>query len=210
MRQRLHNPRTFLLVGASQQAAAQTFLANLPLDADEPLEVVVRERVKPRKMSQNALMWVGPLADIAEQAWVHGKRFTAEAWHEHFKREFLPEEFDPELCLDGYVKWQITPRGDRALVGSTTMLTVKGMAQYLQQVEAAGAELGVEFRARGAADAAPLRTQAQDAHVEGVDTPVEVHIQAPRAEEARRPRTEVPGRLPGRALLPADPGRMPW
>lgn len=150
MRQRLLNPKSFLLRGESQQAAAQAFLANLPLDADEPLELVVRERVKPRKMSQNALMWAGPLSDIAEQAWVNGKRFSAEAWHEHFKREFLPEEFDPELCQEGYVKWQITPRGDRALVGSTTQLTVKGMAQYLTQVEAAGAELGVEFRARGA------------------------------------------------------------
>ncbi|CUJ70041.1 MULTISPECIES: recombination protein NinB [Achromobacter] len=150
MRQRLHNPRTFLLIGASQQAAAQTFLANLPLDADEPLEVVVRERVKPRKMSQNALMWVGPLADIAEQAWLLGQRFPAESWHEQFKRDFLPEEFDSELCLEGYRKWEYTPRGDRVLVGSTTMLTVKGMAQYLTQVEAAGAELGVEFRTREA------------------------------------------------------------
>lgn len=149
MRQRLHNPRTFLLIGASQQAAAQTFLANLPLDEEDPLEVVIRERVKPRKKSQNDLMWAGPLRDIAEQAWVQGQRFTAEVWHEQFKRDFLPEEYDPELCKEGYVKWQVTPRGDRALVGSTTMLTVKGMAQYLTQVEAAGAELGVEFRARG-------------------------------------------------------------
>ena len=54
MRQRLPNPRTFLLIGASQQAAAQTFLANLPLDADEPLEVVIRERKKPRSAAQNA------------------------------------------------------------------------------------------------------------------------------------------------------------
>lgn len=148
-RQRLHNPRSFLLLGASQQAAAEAFLRNLPLDAENPIEVVVRERVKPRKMSQNALMWAGPLNSIAEQAWVNGKRFSAEAWHEHFKREYLPEEFDHELCLEGYVKWQFTPRGDRALVGSTSGLTVKGMAQYLTQIEAAGAELGVDFRGRG-------------------------------------------------------------
>jgi len=150
MRQRLLNPKTFLLVGASQQAAVQAFVGNLPLDADEPLEVVVRERQKPRKMSQNALMWVGPLADIAEQAWVLGQRFPAESWHEQFKRDFLPEEFDPELCLEGYRKWDYTPRGERVLVGSTTDLTVKGMAQYLTQVEAAGAQLGVEFRTREA------------------------------------------------------------
>ncbi|WP_315132844.1 recombination protein NinB [Achromobacter marplatensis] len=150
MRQRLHNPRTFLLYGASQLAAVQAQLGNLPLDEEDPLEVVIRERVKPRKKSQNDLMWAGPLRDIAEQAWVQGQRFTAEVWHEQFKRDFLPEEYDPVLCKEGYVKWRVTPRGDRALVGSTTMLTVKGMAQYLTQVEAAGAELGVEFRTREA------------------------------------------------------------
>lgn len=150
MRQRLLNPKTYLLRGPTQLAAVQAQLGNLPLDEEYPIEVLIREQVKPRKLSQNALMWAGPLNDIAEQAWVNGKRFTAEAWHEFFKREYLPEEYDPELCKDGYVKWQITPRGDRALVGSTTMLTVKGMAQYLTQVEAAGAELGVEFRTREA------------------------------------------------------------
>lgn len=150
MRQRLLNPKTFILLSPSQQEAAARFLANLPLDADEPLEVVVRERQKPRRMSQSALMWAGPLRDISEQAWVQGQRFAAEVWHEQFKRDYLPEEFDPELCLEGYRKWDYTPRGDRVLVGSTTMLTVKGMAQYLTQVEAAGAELGVEFRTREA------------------------------------------------------------
>jgi len=148
-RQRMLNPKTFYLVGASQQAAAQAFLGNLPLDPDEPLEVVVRERQKPRKMSQNALMWAGPLRDIAEQAHVQGRYFPAEVWHEQFKRDFLPEEFDPDLCLEGYRKWGFTPRGERVLVGSTTMLTQRGMAQYLQQLEAAGAQMGVEFLARG-------------------------------------------------------------
>ncbi|AWP80950.1 recombination protein NinB [Bordetella bronchiseptica] len=148
MRQRMLNPKSFLLIGASQQEAAARFLANLPLDADEPLEVVVRERQKPRRMSQNALMWAGPLRDISEQAWVQGQRFAAEVWHEQFKRDYLPEEFDPELCLEGYRKWDFTPRGDRVLVGSTTMLTRRGMTQYLQMVEAAGAALGVQFGAR--------------------------------------------------------------
>lgn len=150
MRQRLLNPQTYLLRSASQLAAVQTKLDNLPLDDENPLEVVIREQVKPRKLSQNALMWVGPLADISEQAWVNGRRFTAEVWNDHFKREFLPEEYDPELCVEGYRKWDYTPRGERVLVGSTKDLTVKGMAQYLTQVEAAGAELGVEFRTREA------------------------------------------------------------
>lgn len=144
-RQRLSSPRTFLLVGATQQNAAQAFLRNLPIDSKDPIEVVVREYAKPRKLSQNALMWVGPLADIAEQAWVDGRIYSAEVWHEHFKRQFLPEEFDPSICREGYRKWDFTPSGERVLVGSTTQLTVKGMAQYLTQIEAAGADMGVQF-----------------------------------------------------------------
>ncbi|KDD44697.1 NinB domain protein [Bordetella bronchiseptica OSU095] len=64
MRQRMLNPKTFILLSPSQQAAAQAFLANLPLDADEPLEVVVRERQKPRSQAQNAFShaWYGEIA----------------------------------------------------------------------------------------------------------------------------------------------------
>lgn len=140
--------RKILLRGESQRDAAAILLANLPLDPERPLELLVREEVKPRKLTQQAAMWLGPLKDIEEQAWIDGRQFSAEAWHEHFKREFLPEEYDPELCLEGYRKWDFMPSGRRVLVGSTTHLTVKGFAQYLTQVEAFGASLGVIYSAR--------------------------------------------------------------
>ena len=93
-------------------------------------------------------MWAGPMVDIAEQGYVDGRTFTAEVWHEHFKREYLPEEYDPTLCKEGYRKWDYTPKGERVLVGSTTDLTVRGFALYLQQIEAyARIELGVQFHA---------------------------------------------------------------
>lgn len=140
--------RRIVLRGQQQLQAALALLPNLPLDADKPLELVVREEVKSRKPDQNALMWAGPLADIAEQAWVEGRQFSAEVWHHHFKESFLPEEYDPELCKDEkYRKWDFTPAGERVLVGSTTDLTVKGFAQYLEQIYAYGANLGVIFRA---------------------------------------------------------------
>ena len=141
--------RKIRLIGEPQRETALALLRNVPLDALRPLEVVVREEVKTRKLDQNAAMWAGPLRDIAEQSWVNGRQYTTEVWHESFKREFLPEEYDPDLCKEGYRKWDYTPNGDRVLVGSTTQLTVKGFAQYLEQVIAEGASRGVMFTERG-------------------------------------------------------------
>lgn len=138
--------RKIRLVGELQLRNALALLPNLPLDAEYPLELVIREEAKARKPDQNALMWVGPLADIAAQAWVNGRQFSDEVWHMHFKTLYLPEVFDPELCKEGYRKWDWSPSGAKVLVGSTTQLTVRGFAQYLEQVYADGAGMGVEFR----------------------------------------------------------------
>jgi len=101
-----------------------------------------------RSPDQNALMWAGPLRDIEQQGYLGGRTFRADVWHEYFKREYLPEEFDPEQCKEGYRKWDHTPKGERVLVGSTTDLTVRGFARYLKQVEAyAQVELGVQLHA---------------------------------------------------------------
>lgn len=143
--------RQFFLRTDTQTATLLALIPHLPLDQDNPLEVVIREPVKARGMDQNALMWAGPLADIAAQAWVGGRQYSAEVWHEQFKREYLPEEYDPELTKEGYRKWDYTPAGDRVLIGSTTQLTKKGFSQYLEQVEAAGAGLGVQYGSRMAA-----------------------------------------------------------
>lgn len=147
MKRQKFEQRKIMLRSSIQRDTLQALVANLPLDDKNPLEVIVREEVKPRRPDQNALMWVGPLKDIAEQAYVQGRTFSAEVWHEHFKELYLPEEADPELTKDGYRKYDFTPAGKRVLVGSTTELTVKGFAQYLEQVIAFGAALGVLFHA---------------------------------------------------------------
>ena len=138
--------REVLLRSEILRDSAIAALRNAPLDPDKPLQFVLREEPRKRKPDQNALMWAGPLADIAEQGYVNGRTFTPEVWHEHFKREYLPEEFDPALCKEGYRKWDYTPKGERVLVGSTTQLTVRGFALYMKQVEAfAQVELGVRL-----------------------------------------------------------------
>jgi len=149
--------RTIRLVGAQQQQVAMAALSNVPIDPLKPIELVLREEKKTRKPDQNQAMWAGLLRDIAEQAWIDGRQYRAEVWHEYFKEKYLPEDDDPELselARDGYRKWDIDPDGKRRLVGSTTQLTVRGMAQYMTMVEAHGAGLGVEFHV------APVREYA--------------------------------------------------
>lgn len=140
--------RRVLLREPEQVERAIAALRNAPLDPLRPLECLVREEVKTRKPDQNSLMWAGPLRDIAEQVWVSGRQYSDEVWHEYFKKQYLPEEFDPELCREGYTKWGETPDGERALVGSTKQLTIKGMAQYITEIHAYGGNAGVEFHER--------------------------------------------------------------
>lgn len=137
--------RTILLRTEVQRETLLALVRNLPLSEAKPLQVVVDEYRPPRKPDQNSLMWAGPLRDIAEQAYLDGRKYSAEIWHEYFKRELLPEVYDPELCLSGYGKWAIDPAGNRVLIGSTTKLTVKGMAQHVEAMMAFGASLGVQF-----------------------------------------------------------------
>lgn len=141
--------RTFRLADREIVRRLVGLVENLPVDAARPLEVVIREEKRKRTLDQNSLYWAGPLRDIAEQAWVQGRQYSAEVWHEHMKREFLPDpdraDCDDSHLKDGYRKWATTPGGIFVLVGSTTGLTVRGMAAYLEQVYAYGASLGVQF-----------------------------------------------------------------
>lgn len=137
--------RKIVLLGPEQVERGIAALRAAPIDPEKPLELLIREEVKARKLDQQGLMWAGPLADLADQAWLENRQYSAEVWHEFCKKEFLPEVSDAELCLEGYRKWDIDPAGDRVLVGSTTMLTIKGMAQHITQIHALGGSLGVEF-----------------------------------------------------------------
>lgn len=152
MKREKYPTRKIRLVGNIQLETAIAILRSAPLDANNPLEMVLREEVKPRKQDQNSLMWSCQLKCISEQAYVNGRTYSPEVWHEHMKEMFLPETFQSsehqaEIVKEGYRKYDISPSGKRILVGSTTELTVKGFAIYLQQVEAFGANLGVIYSA---------------------------------------------------------------
>lgn len=140
--------RSFFLRTEQARESLLALVRNLPLDDLKPLQVTVEEQRPVRKMSQQALLFAGPMTDIAEQAFIDGRQYSVEVLHEFCKREFLPTEFDPELCVEGYRKWDDDPLGNPVMVGSTTKLTVKGYSIYLEQVHSFGASLGVQFHER--------------------------------------------------------------
>jgi hypothetical protein len=147
---------SILLRGPAQDAYLSRLIPNLPHDPDRPIEILIREQVKKRKLSLNDAYWAGPIADIARQAWHNGRQYSAEEWHEGFKALFLPDpddpEFDPRHVAnpETWVKWSINPVTDsRVCIGSTTRLTDAGMRIYILQIEAfAAGKFGVEFRPR--------------------------------------------------------------
>jgi len=137
--------KTIRLVGKTQIDTAINAIQNAPIDTERPLEVIIREEQKGRSLSANALMWAGPLNDIATQAWVHGRQYSALIWHEYFKEKFLPDFPDPAQVKDGYKKYEETPDGKRILIGSTQKLTKHGFNLYIESIYAYGADLGVRF-----------------------------------------------------------------
>lgn len=95
--------------------------------AGEPFTVEVKTHKDQRSLEANRYYWQ-VLNQISEKATPH---FTAEAYHEFFKRKFIG-------CID-------LPMGQ--VIGmSTTKLNSTEFALYVTQVEAfAVMELGVEF-----------------------------------------------------------------
>ncbi len=140
--------QTFILVNECARKSAQTVLANLPIDGS--IQIVIGPKKAIRTPDQSSLMWAGPLNDIAEQAWVNGRQYSAETWHEFFKRRFLPEgtedDYERRITKKWNGKYAIGPDGERDLIGSTTQLSTYGMGIYITEIEAYGAsELGVRF-----------------------------------------------------------------
>jgi len=143
-----YQQRIILLTSDLSIESAIQVLRNAPRDQINPLEFVLREKVKLRKPTQNDLMWAGPLKDIEEQGWLAGQSFHAKVWHEYFKELFLPEQAEEGITKEGYVKWGLNPKGERIVIGSTTDLTTGGFSIYLEKLYAYGAnELNVKFSA---------------------------------------------------------------
>ena len=135
--------RLFVIRDASVLAnlvAALTANWQAAVASGAPLGVNVAPYRKSRSSEQNALMWVW-LGQLASDAWVNGQQFSAETWHEHAKRENLPE-----TNARGDHKWESTPDGGRRCVMSTTRLTDAEMGDYMDKLGVLASSVGVELR----------------------------------------------------------------
>lgn len=105
------------------------FLANVLQGGGRWVLTVKRRK---RTAAQNRRYWSGGvLAQVAAQAVVGGRQFSAETWHEQFKRMFIGVEELPDGSVIGK---------------SSTKLTTAEFSEFCTQVEAyAASELGVVF-----------------------------------------------------------------
>lgn len=106
-------------------------------DAGTPLRLIATTSEAKRNSEQNKRYWGHVLKTIAATAWVDGKQFPADTWHEFFARKF-------GICED------VTLPGGEVISRrrSTTEMTVGEFTEYMTEVEAhAMSHLGVTFEA---------------------------------------------------------------
>jgi hypothetical protein len=124
-------PRWFLTpVNLAKQFENAASVAIRTLASGRKLELWLVDPKSKRTGDQNRRLWV-LLHQLAAIAWVDGKQYSAEVWHEHLKRELLGVE---EIPLPN---GQVQTRGI-----STTTLTVSEMATYMDRIEQWAAENG--------------------------------------------------------------------
>lgn len=104
-------------------------------EGGRPLRLIATSADAKRNNEQNKRYWGFVLKTIADQAWVEGKQYSQDVWHEYLARKFGVCE---EITLpDGEI---ITRRK------STTQMTVSEFAEYMTQCENyAASQLGVQF-----------------------------------------------------------------
>lgn len=127
--------RTFVLQEERNATALYAFLkANWRAMAEQgrPLAVEVCEYKEQRTPEQNKYLW-RLLGFIERNAWIDGRRYSDEVWHEQFKGDFIG--------------FEDMPNGKKKPI-STTKLNVSEFADYLRNIEQyATGELGIELPA---------------------------------------------------------------
>nr|DAJ23707.1 MAG TPA: NinB protein [Caudoviricetes sp.] len=96
------------------------------------LEITIRPRKSKRSVEQNRRLWK-IYGELADKAWVNGRRYSAETWHEYCKGVLLG--FDIKVMPDGTeVKMPI----------STTTLNTAEMTDYQNRLQSwAATEFGI-------------------------------------------------------------------
>lgn len=129
--------KTIVLRGDTQAQSLWAFLKQnwrAMADAGKPLAVSITEAKSKRSSDQNRRYWA-LITEVAEQAWVDGKQFSKDAWHELLARKF------------GVCKEITLPDGEIVLVReSTGDMDVATFTAYMTRIEVfAAQELGLEL-----------------------------------------------------------------
>lgn len=129
---------------AAHQAAQQAYAnAQAIVLNGKTAHIRCSEHEEDRTVQQNRFYWGPCLKEISEQARIEGQRWTAEAWHELFKRTFLGYEIK-KVRVAGKKRPVVIRR-----LRSTTGLKVRPMGKYLDELQAfAATDLGVQFSVR--------------------------------------------------------------
>lgn len=104
-------------------------------DKGTPMRIIVTSEERSRNAEQNRRLWGYLYKNIAEQAWIDGRQYNKDVWHEYFARKY------------GVLEDLILPTGEVvSRRKSTSDMKVGEFAEFMNQIEAeAGTELGVVF-----------------------------------------------------------------
>lgn len=104
------------------------------------LAVTVQPEEDAKTIQQLRFYWGVVLNEISEQARIDGNRYTVDAWHELFKRQFL-ERVKKRVYVAGKSRPVIT-----TTIGTTKGLGVRKMSAFIEKVIAFGVnDLNVRF-----------------------------------------------------------------
>ena len=121
LRERRHLDALMVFLAGNWESMSKTL---------HPLQIECKPESSKRNLAQNRYYWQ-MLNQIAENAWVEGRTYTADTWHELAKRKFIG-------CID-------LPGGGLMAMSSTDLNT-REFSEYVAKVEAwAATELGVTF-----------------------------------------------------------------
>jgi len=87
--------------------------------AKHGLEIVVRPMKEKRSVAQNR-RYHALIRELSAIAWLDGRQYSKEAWHEWAKQEFIG--------------WEDLPNGQRRGI-STTTLSIEDFGNYMTQIE---------------------------------------------------------------------------
>ena len=115
-------------------------LAKQLLLAGKPVHIKVEPHEEDRTLRQNAFYWGCVLPAVSSQAMIDGQRWTVDAWHELFRRQFLGYEVK-RVTVAGRKKKLVIRR-----LRSTKDLKIRAFGDYLDKLQAfAVTDLGVRF-----------------------------------------------------------------